>query len=728
MFELAVLIASASLNGLLGLVVYLKNPGSWTNRLFLAMTSSFAIWSTVNYFSLHPRGLSQLEWIRLVMFCAAALCLSVFLTFQAFPNRSMPASKYSRKLAILGTLIVMPLTLTPLVFKSLVVDQSGAHPQPNPGIGLFAIAVVGLLGGGVWTLIKKFRRSQGLPRVQIKLVLFGLTGAFSLIVLTDFLLVVVFHYSKLVPLGPAYSLIFSGATAYAIARHSLFDIRATIARTLAYLLVAGSLALIYAIGFFGVINEVFRGPSREVERQLFSIFLITPLALGFQSLKRYFDGLTNKIFFRDAYDPQDVIDKLGSVITAEINLQTILDGSRAVLIDAVKSSFIEFVLFKDGKPMLASQTYLPASLDRQVLAQQLSHLNKELMVVEEMPFDDPFRQFLSRSRIAIGLRLKTEQQNVGYVLFGDKQTGDIYSHQDLKLLSIVPDELAVAIQNALRFDEIRRFNITLQQKIEEATKELALTNQKLKDLDAAKDEFISMASHQLRTPLTAIKGYLSMILEGDVGPVTQDEKTMIKRAFDSAQKMVYLIADLLNVSRLQSGKFVIDNKPTNLAAITDDEVGELLETAQQRKINLVYQPPANFPTLMLDENKIRQVIMNFMDNAIYYTPAGGSVTVTVQEVNGQAEVTVTDTGVGVPKEIQPKLFAKFYRADNARKMRPDGTGLGLFMAKKVIDAQGGNIIFYSQEGKGSTFGFRFPIGAGVTPAPRRPVAETAAKL
>src|SRR5207237_8425603 len=138
-----------------------------------------------------------------------------------------------------------------------------------------------------------------------------------------------------------------------------------------------------------------------------------------------------------------------------------------------------------------------------------------------------------------------------------------------------------------------------------------------------------------------------------------------------------------------------------------------------------YQKPENLPTLKLDETTIRQVVMNFIDIAIYYTPAGGSVEVGLQASDHDITYTVTDTGLGVPKAEQHHLFTKFYRAGNARKMRPDGTGLGLFMAKKVIVAQGGALIFKSEEGKGSTFGFSFPrstVEIKKTPVDKRAVA------
>jgi signal transduction histidine kinase len=259
----------------------------------------------------------------------------------------------------------------------------------------------------------------------------------------------------------------------------------------------------------------------------------------------------------------------------------------------------------------------------------------------------------------------------------------------------------------LRFEEIEQFNLTLQQKIEDATKKLRRTNEKLRQLDETKDDFISMASHQLRTPLTSVKGYVSMVIDGDAGPLTPLQKKLLNQSFISAQRMVYLISDLLNVSRLRTGKFVIEPVPTNLANIVSEEVKQLVETAKGRNLELTYHKPDHFPSLMLDETKTRQVIMNFVDNAIYYTPSGGHITINLVDKPQAIELTVVDDGIGVPKVEQHHLFSKFYRANNAKRARPDGTGLGLFMAKKVVIAQGGAIIFKSQEGKGSMFGFTF---------------------
>jgi signal transduction histidine kinase len=283
------------------------------------------------------------------------------------------------------------------------------------------------------------------------------------------------------------------------------------------------------------------------------------------------------------------------------------------------------------------------------------------------------------------------------------------------LVDRLSNAVSIAVQNRLLYEQLQKASAILK-----------VQNEKLRQLDKTKDEFISMASHQLRTPLTTIKGYLSMVLEGDVGPITEDERQYIKRAFIGAEKMVYLIADMLNVSRLQTGKFVIENSPTDLVQLVEEEVGQLETTASEHKVKVIYnKPQVAFPMFNLDTTKIRQVIMNFLDNAIYYTKAGGSVTANLDLTDKEVIFTVVDTGIGVPASVQPQLFAKFYRADNAKQVRADGTGLGLFMAKKVITAQGGAIIFKSVEGQGSTFGFSFPrvaVEIKPSPAPAQPAS------
>lgn len=708
MLQLLILIVTALANVVIGLFVLLKNTKSTTNRLFFGLTIAFAGWSIVNYISLHPFGIDQLAWIRLVILFGATLNLLVFLTFDSFPsNRFSPKNSTRRKLAVYFTAFIMFLTQTTLVFTRLNINDDGsASPVPGPGIALFLLQTLLLLGGGMYLLINKYVRSSGIERRQLKFVLAGILTSFGLILTTNLLAVVILGSSDLIPLAPSYTLFFSGFMAYAIVRHRFLDIRLLVARSVAYLF-----SLTVMIGpFIFIIALISRLLFPDVslptgEIIWFSIAVII-FGLTFHPAQKLFDRLTKALFFRDSYDSQKVLDYLSSLLATEIDLSVIVKESSKVISDSLKPLHLRFAVFKDG------DTYLDLKIGKppKHKLQRREFLGIQQVLVQKTELTNGhLKTLMNKFDTEVLLMLKTNEEIVGIILLGPKQSGTVYSKQDIDLLTISEKELAIAVQNARYFQQIHEFNVKLQKEVEDATSELRASNTKLKELDEAKDEFISMASHQLRTPLTSVKGYISMVMEGDAGKIKKEQKKLLDEAFASSQRMVYLIADLLNVSRLKTGKFVIEPAEVYLPDIVEQEVEQLRPTAKSRKLKLIFDKPSKFPKVWLDETKIHQVVMNFMDNAIYYTPAGGRIEVKLIAKKDTIEYRVKDSGIGVPKEEQAKLFTKFFRAVNAKQARPDGTGLGLYMAQRVVSAQGGSIIFESKVGEGSTFGFSFPV-------------------
>lgn len=369
-----------------------------------------------------------------------------------------------------------------------------------------------------------------------------------------------------------------------------------------------------------------------------------------------------------------------------------------------------FAYLDDDKHMAAGtqeRTRFAIQEARQI-DERLRKTQERFFLAARMDEEDAIRRLMVSHRIELIVPLYYKKAVIGYICLGKRQKRN-YGKRDIVALEAIADELVIAIQNAQSVHEVRELNANLEQRIGTATKELRVSNSQLQKLDEAKDEFISMASHQLRTPLTSIKGYISMLLEGDMGELTKDQKKVLNEAFVSSERMVRLIGDFLNVSRLQTGKFIIEKHPVDLAKLVDLEIDALTANAEARGITFSYKKPKNIPVLELDENKIQQVVMNFADNAIYYSKEKGKINVTLKKVPGFVEFKVEDNGIGVPKTEQADLFNKFFRATNARKARPDGTGVGLFLAKKVVTDHDGTIIFESKEGKGSTFGFRLPI-------------------
>ncbi len=522
-------------------------------------------------------------------------------------------------------------------------------------------------------------------------------------------------YYQYVVLGPLFTFVMVAAVFYAIVRHGLFDIRLAVVRTVTYLLSLATLAGIYLVVTYLLFGLLF-GQFTSSGQLILNTVLTISLAFVFQPIRRFFDRFTNKLFYRDNYNADDFFAELSRELTSTSDLHELLVRVASKIAKTIKLADVSFVVYTSESHSIQAGVgdFKHVSFqDAQWLHKELENSDMDAIVTADLDTDfESVRRMLVGYHMSGVLPLIRQGVLIGYLFLGVHERQG-YSHRDIRVLETLAGELVIAIQNALAVEEVKKINGHLEQRISSATKELRASNVQLQRLDQVKDDFISMASHQLRTPLTSIKGYLSMLIDGDVGEVTNDQKHVLNEAFVSSERMVRLIGDFLNVSRLQTGKFVIEKRPIDLALVVQREVEGLVSNAAARGMKFIYKKPKNIPILELDENKIQQVIMNFCDNAIYYSKDKDKITVTLKKMPGYVEFTVKDNGIGVPKSEQENLFNKFFRATNARKARPDGTGVGLFLAKKVIDDHDGEIVFSSVEGKGSTFGFRVPIQKNV---------------
>lgn len=231
----------------------------------------------------------------------------------------------------------------------------------------------------------------------------------------------------------------------------------------------------------------------------------------------------------------------------------------------------------------------------------------------------------------------------------------------------------------------------------------------LKEINRMKSEFVSVASHQLRTPLTSIRLFMEMLDRGDVGELNKDQKEYIGNMYQSTRSMIQLVNDLLNLSRIESGKLKVDLTSVNLNNLVQIVIDEASVLAKDKKCHITFNK-ARFkePVILTDANLLRQVIHNLITNAIRYSLRDKcGVIININQTKDQVyEISVQDTGIGIPKEMQKRIFDKFYRADNAIKTSTDGSGLGLYVAKMVIAQLGGKIWFESVEGKGTIFYIR----------------------
>ncbi|MES2952963.1 MAG: ATP-binding protein [Patescibacteria group bacterium] len=252
--------------------------------------------------------------------------------------------------------------------------------------------------------------------------------------------------------------------------------------------------------------------------------------------------------------------------------------------------------------------------------------------------------------------------------------------------------------------------VEIREKVERLAKDLESANEKLTELDQQKSEFVSIASHQLRSPLTAIKGYSSMLLEGSFGKTTKKVGGAIHTIFESSESLVRVIDNFLNLSRIEQGRMTYDMAPTDLKLLTQSVVEQLLPNIEKKGLKVRFEVASEHAEYVanLDKNKVQQVILNVLDNSAKYTPSGSILVKIDRNVGGKISIVISDTGIGMSKETIAKLFQKFSRAEGAGKVNAGGTGLGMYLARQIMEANGGVIRAESDGvGKGSRFIIEF---------------------
>ncbi|QQS22049.1 GAF domain-containing protein [Candidatus Saccharibacteria bacterium] len=564
-----------------------------------------------------------------------------------------------------------------------------------------------------WWCMKTDAHQQQRRLRQRKIVNAGVLVSGGMGILFNLILPWIGNY-ELIAIGPIFTLLFTFSIAYASVKYSMFDLRRTFAVSLAYIFASSIAALIYIGAVWTVSNMIAEGVTSRLVLGVVYTMLALLVATTITPLKTSFDKLTASLFLRERYNPEEALDSFGDAILDDIEVSSIATKAGEVMANVMHPEYSAIVLLERGSLVKAHAVYGASSKGDKIAEctdelDTVTRMNQVITIDGVNTVPQTTVRPLLRLGIAVVARMQVKDQTVGYIVVGEKRSGDIYSSSERLMIATMANEMALAILNTQRFDEIQSFNARLKREIDSATRELRASNKKLLDMDATKDEFVSMASHQLRTPLTSVKGYISMVLEGDAGKISPSQRQLLEEAYTSSERMVHLIGDFLNVSRLQTGKFMIDRRQVDIAKIVEQEVDSIRQIAATHNMSIIYKKPQRIPQLYLDEGKLRQVIMNFIDNAIYYSPESTSIVVKLGCEEGNVVLRVIDKGMGVPDDVKDRLFSRFFRADNARKQRPDGTGIGLYLAKKIIDGHHGTLVFESTLGKGSTFGFRLPI-------------------
>jgi signal transduction histidine kinase len=304
----------------------------------------------------------------------------------------------------------------------------------------------------------------------------------------------------------------------------------------------------------------------------------------------------------------------------------------------------------------------------------------------------------------------TQSGSIGFVFAGNRYNAPAVTQGDEELITILAGQIGQSIENADLFEKVFRSSQELELKVADRTKQLAGALKKVNDISNKKTEFVSAVSHELRTPLTSIKGYAAILIAGKIGELPEAVKERLAKINSHSDNLVALINNLLDIARIESGREEMKFATYKMKNTIDNVADLLAPQINAKGVKLNLRLPQQIENIYADASHAERVLINLLSNAIKFTPQHGTITLAVAPTldSGYAVFSVSDTGIGIPASEVQKLFNEFFRVDNEINQNVKGTGLGLVLAKNIVQAHRGKIWVQSQVGQGTTFYFTLP--------------------
>lgn len=715
------LITTIAFNMSVAIFVFVKNNYSEATIYHLFTSFFLSVWAASNVLAeAEHESILTNETFNAAAFASALLAIVSFVLFARAFSGEYIVRRFSRAKK-LGLLLLVPvsavLATSDLVAGSVEVSESGELLfLQGPLVVLYGLATFVLFGFGIRYLLVRTKKGNYAEKNQARFIIFGFGMALSLGIFVNIVIPAsVPNYSTGTILTPLLTLVVLAPISYAMLSHRILDIRPLAARLVSLLLLFVSIGTIYVAALF-VLNALF------FQDEVFSVallsvyaFLLVLLGFAIHPVHKMYSRLTGKILLHSVYETQHVVNELNSVLVANLKIAKLIEEIQKVITANLDAKFSVVRLQQNHHTYIYGKKPHPQSAELAEIDMAMIDTgmrSKQIVSLRDVALNERHRSVsnaMLAHRIAVVARVKQGASNVATIYISKKNSELPYTNKDLDVIRILASQAGLAIQNAMLYHEISAFNRTLQDRVDVATDELRQANKKLKALDKAKDEFISIASHQLRTPLTSIKGYSSLLLEDGMGKMKPEQRNAVQLMFESSERMSSVVADLLNLTRLHTGKLRLERTQVNLADIVGSEIEGFRSQLDSRDITLVVELMESMPVVEADETKLRQVIKNMLYNAMFYTLNGGTIKVLAGADSQKVVFQVVDNGIGISQSDQKHMFRKFYRAKNAQHLRPDGTGVGLYISKKIVETHGGAIIFKSRPARGSTFGFSLPL-------------------
>jgi len=621
--------------------------------------------------------------------------LFAFLFLFNFPD---PNEKFNSRLVLfsLPAILVSVLSFTDSIIKSLNIVSGQISFEFGPWFFLYALVLLAYIFSGLIFQVIQYRKISGVGKIQIRYVLLGFFALSLVVVFSLF-----FQNSvsrELFVMGNFSPIILVLFIFYAMVRYHLMDVWVVLRLGTVF-----TLSLTAIIFFFTSVNYLLVS-FLQVEKPWDIVIPSFFVTIGFMPLKRFVEFITDEMFFRRHYKFNDVVqDVQASIHAAGLDLDKSLGvvnklisaalrvDRGVVMILIPRDHFISRQIIGDdignlelkhSNPIISYLASFPGeTLDREEIERNsdfngLSDASRAEIVSE-----------LKKIGISLVVPIEFKDKLIGVYLLGAKMSEDPFNKEDLKLLQQVAWEMSFAIDNARSYEE-------------------------LKHLDEAKSNFIQVVSHQMRTPVTISRCNLELALDKDLS--LEEKDGVLKAAYEGVFSLGHQLDQLLTVLEIEEREMVIKKEPVDINSLINGFVEDNRLSIKNKKLKLELNLlDSAASTIDCDSGKIRRVIDIVLLNAVNYTPPGGKVVVSATHdgFNGKSSlvISVADNGVGINDADKANLFKKFFRSPEAISMFPNGFGLGLFLARKIVRAHGGDIWFESREGQGMTFSFSIPV-------------------
>lgn len=626
--------------------------------------------------------------------------------------REFPYSKGKiRRLTLALILIVnaffMVASLSGNMIREVSLSDTGANiNEVSILYDLQSAFLIGQIFYGAYIIYRKRAASSKRQRSQVNLMLYGILTLVAVNAVVGALLVTLdIPVAATAFITGASVLIFTSFVAIAIIKHGMFDFRKALSRAVAYLLTT----LIILIGASLLFNAIIKSSTDDSVSQSLAISVLTiVIALSLPRLKDIFNRLSSRIFHHTTYATKEVLASLTGELAQDLDLERTTQSGLAIIREATGASFMMAVISPNDEII---STFSTSKTDDLPATTIKSLVSSGTTGVVDLMNESAMKRKLIDKEVELITAISHSGQRLGYLIYGQKNSGTVYSEQDLNLADVAEDTFGIAINSSLSYLEIQEFNKTLKREVSNATRKLKRANSRLVKSDQDKGDLISMASHQLRPQLTASQGFLGMLSSDSAVRLNKPHRELLDLANEGLARMSAIVVSMLDMSKIDAGSLQLDigEVETNIAETIEDELVSLRPRLNRKKMTTNYARPKRDPYSLVDTVKIREVIANLVSNALEYSPAGSQLVLKLTSSRGKISFEVIDKGIGVPKGAQDSIFSKFGRAHNAKATRPTGTGLGLYISSKIIEAHNGRMIFKSVEGKGSTFGFEIPI-------------------